>query len=87
MRAPARNKLSSQGVAVVYDWEVTEEPGDKITAKLCGTTVLVFAAEKGAPGAWRWEVRFADGQVQTGYSNDCDDALSRGKGVAERFLP
>ena len=71
----------------MYDWEVTEEPGGKISAKLCGTTVMVYAADKSAPGAWCWEVRFADGQVQTGYAKDCDDALTRGKAVAERFLP
>jgi hypothetical protein len=71
----------------VYDWEETEGPDGKLVAKLGGTEVVVYGAREGAPGVWCWEVRFADGQVQTGFAEDADEAMDKGKGVAESFLP
>ena len=74
----------------MYDWQVSEEPDGGLTAQLCGTHVRVSpAADEGAgdAGGWCWEVRFADGQTQTGTSADADAALQKGKEVAERFLP
>jgi len=71
----------------VYDWDVSEEPDGRIVAKLCGTQVLVYPSTKSGSEGWCWEVRFADGQVQSGLSGDPDEALEKGKRVAERFLP
>ena len=71
----------------MYDWEETQEPDGKIVAKLCGTEVVVYGAREGAAGAWCWEVRFADGQTQTGFADDPDKAMDKAKRVAERFLP
>jgi hypothetical protein len=71
----------------VYDWEVNEEPGGKIVASLCGTHVTVSSAEGETPDGWRWEVRFADGQTQSGVSEDADAALEKAKRVAERYMP
>ena len=71
----------------MHDWKETEEPDGKIVAHLGGTQVVVYGAREGAPGAWCWEVRFADGQVQTGFADGPDEGLNKGKEVAERFLP
>ena len=70
----------------MFDWEMTREASGKVIARLEGTEVTVFRAADGAPGAWRWEVRFADGQVQFGHTEACDQALEKAKRVAERFL-
>ena len=70
----------------MFDWEMTREASGKVTGRLEGTEVTVFRAPDGAPGAWRWEVRFADGQVQSGHAEACDVALEKAKRVAERFL-
>jgi hypothetical protein len=70
----------------LYDWEVTEEPVGRWTAKLCGTKVVVERSEGGAQGVWLWEVHFADGQVQKGQGADFQEALDKGKRAAERFL-
>ncbi|MBI4606795.1 MAG: hypothetical protein HY721_32930 [Planctomycetes bacterium] len=69
----------------MFDWEETQEPDGKVVATLCGTKVVVYGAREESQG-WCWEVRFADGQVQTGYAGDPDTALAKGKKVAERFL-
>jgi hypothetical protein len=71
----------------VHDWNESTGPGGEKTARLGGTRVTVKRAAAGAPGAWTWEVRFADGQVQVGHSEDPDAALKKGKETAERFLP
>lgn len=71
----------------VYDWQQTQEPDGKWVAQLCGTKVLVCPTGQDAPRAWAWEVQFADGQVQVGHAGDPEEALEKGKEVAERFLP
>jgi hypothetical protein len=68
----------------VYAWEIHEEPEGRVVAKLCGTQVHVYQSDQGA--SWCWEVRFADGQAQSGFSDDAETALEKGKRVAERFL-
>jgi hypothetical protein len=70
----------------VFDWELTREAGGRVVARLEGTEVTVFRVAGGTPAAWRWEVRFADGQVQSGQAESSDQALEKGKRVAERFL-
>ena len=71
----------------MYDWQESQEPDGSIVARLCATRVVVRPTGDDAGGAWAWEVRFADGQVQLGRGGDPDDALEKGKRVAERFLP
>lgn len=71
----------------VYDWEINEESDGTIVALLCRTRVRVARAEGDAEGRWRWEVRFADGQTQSGLSEDREAALEKGKRVAERYMP
>jgi hypothetical protein len=71
----------------VYDWDVVNEADGRLVAKLCGTQVMVREAPEKSPGPWMWEVRFADGQTQSGFAPSCDEALDKGKRVAERFLP
>lgn len=68
----------------MYEWEISEEPEGRIVAKLCGTQVHVYSA--GGDGGWSWEVRFADGHTQSGVCEEADEALEKGKRVAERFL-
>ena len=70
----------------MFNWEQNEDEEGKIVAKLCGTQVVVRPADDGSPAPWRWEVHFADGQVQIGHAGDQDGALEKGKKVAERFL-
>ncbi len=71
----------------MYDWEITEEPDGKILAFLCGTQVTVRPAGEEAGSQWRWEVRYADGQTQTGVSDDSAGALEKAKRVAEHYMP
>lgn len=71
----------------MYDWQESQEQDGQLVAKLCGTKVLVSASSGNAPAPWTWQVQFADGQVQEGYADDPEDALEKGKEVAERFLP
>lgn len=68
----------------MYDWEVREEFDGRIVAKLCGTQVHVHPNAEGA--GWCWEVRFADGQTQSGLCDDARSATEKGQRVAERFL-
>jgi hypothetical protein len=70
----------------VFQWEEKQEADGTVTACLEGTRVLITRAPPGAVGPWRWDVKFADGQVQTGYAEDGETALKTGKRVAERFL-
>ncbi|HZN56543.1 MAG TPA: hypothetical protein VFD71_00605 [Planctomycetota bacterium] len=69
------------------DWQEVQEPEGGYSAQLCGMKVVVYASGANSPGAWTWEVRFADGQVQSGYAEDPDAAMQKGKKVAERFIP
>ncbi len=71
----------------MYDWQETQESDGKCVAHLCGTKVLVCPTGQDGPRAWTWEVQFADGQVQVGHAADPEEALEKGKEVAERFLP
>lgn len=71
----------------MYDWELSEEPDGKIVGKLCNTEVTVSPTADDTDEGWNWEVRFADGQVQTGAAADPDAALAKAKQVAERYLP
>ena len=70
----------------MFEWEEKEEADGTMSASLEGTRVLISRAPPGAAGPWRWDVKFADGQVQTGYAEDGKAALKIGKRVAERFL-
>lgn len=71
----------------MYDWEISEQPDGGIVALLCRTQVTVAPVAGDAQGRWRWEVRFADGQTQTGLSEDREAAFEKGKRVAERYMP
>jgi hypothetical protein len=71
----------------VYEWDVVEEVAGHVVAKLCGTQVTVRGAPEKAISPWEWEVKFADGQTQSGFAPSADEALEKGKRVAERFLP
>jgi hypothetical protein len=74
------------GEVSVFNWEESEDSAGKRVAKLCGTEVVVRPADAGSPAPWKWEVHFADGQVQSGHAGDQEGALEKGKKVAERFL-
>jgi hypothetical protein len=70
----------------MLDWEESQDADGKTVATLCGTRVTVFGSHNDPPRGWCWEVRFADGQTQTGFAGDADEALAKAKRVAERFL-